>query len=291
MKANDLYRNKKSALSFEFFPYRDAASAKSFAETIGVLAPLKPDYMSVTFGAGGSTCDGSYQTVRQLVKDHGQPTVAYIAGYGLAPEAIIQVLDRYRDLGIQTIFVLRGDQPKEADFAAHPDSFTYASDLIAFIKKNYSFTLGCAGYPEGHLECQSPEKNLDYLKQKVDNGAEYVVTQYFYDNDFFFRYVDQCRKAGIQVPIIPGVMPVYTLKMTQNLAKVCGSSIPPFLQARMDAVDASDKQAVLDLGADFATQQCRGLLKTGIAGLHIYTMDRSYTTAKIVNTLRSENLL
>jgi len=161
-------------------------AAETFGTTIANLAALKPDYMSITFGAGGSTRDGSYQTVKKVMIDTNLPTVAYIAGFGLRPNEITAVLDKYKDLGIETIFVIRGDKPKDDDFTPHPDSFSYASDMIAFIKERYDFTLGCAGYPEGHLEAENLEKDIEYLKLKVDNGAEYVVAQYFYDNNYFF---------------------------------------------------------------------------------------------------------
>jgi len=286
MRVIRLYENKKPVISMEFFPPRNDEAAQTFSKTVDELAELKPDYMSITFGAGGSTRDGSLQTVKEVMSVKKQPTVAYIAGYGLGPEEITDVLNKYQALGIKTIFVIRGDKPKDAQFTAHPQSFSHASELIAFIKQRYDFTLGCAGYPEGHVAAISLEKDIEYLKCKVDNGAEYVVTQYFYDNAFFFDYVEKCRAAGVAAPIIPGIMPVYAVKMTNMLSKVCGSAIPADLQNRLDAVDANDKGAVLKLGIDFATEQCRGLLKEGVAGLHFYTMDRSHSTKQILHHLK-----
>nr|NJM03055.1 5,10-methylenetetrahydrofolate reductase [Desulfobacula sp.] len=275
----------------EFFPYRDEKTAEQFKTTIDELSAVHPDYMSVTFGAGGSTRDGSFQTVKTVFKDKRLPCVAYIAGYGLSPDNITAVLDSYRDLGIETIFVIRGDRPREKDFVPHPDSFAHASDLISFIRKRYDFTLGCAGYPEGHIEAPSLEKDIDFLKLKVDQGAEYIVAQYFYDNDYFFNYVEKCRKAGIEVPVIPGIMPVYTVKMTQALSKICGTKITTALQKRLNAVDAENPEAVLRLGVDFAVDQCKGLLKQGVSGLHFYTMNRSRSTLDIIRQLRGDNLL
>jgi methylenetetrahydrofolate reductase (NADPH) len=291
VNVKDLYQNKKPAISMEFSPPRDPKAAESFSGIVDNLSQLKPDYMSVTFGAGGSTREGSYQTVKQLITEKHLPTVAYIAGCGLGPDQIVSVLDNYKALGVQTMFVIRGDQPKENDVVAHPDSFVHASDMIAFIKKRYNFVLGCAGYPEGHIEAQSLEKDINYLKQKVDNGADYIVTQYFYDNDYYLRFVDKCRAVGIDVPIVPGIMPVYTVKMTQMLSKICGSKIVPQLQRRLDAVDQADSKAVLQAGIDFATEQCQGLLKEGVAGLHFYTMNRSYSTSEIINRLKNDRLL
>ena len=291
MRVTKLYERKKNVISMEFFPPRNEKAAQTFGTMVDELSKLKPDYMSVTFGAGGSTRDGSYQTVKQIMMDIKMPVVAYIAGYGLGPDEITEVLDKYKDLGVETIFVIRGDKPRVDDFSPHPESFSYASELLAFIKERYDFTLGCAGYPEGHVEAESLEKDIEYLKKKVDNGAEYIVAQYFYDNAFFLDYVDKCRIMGIQVPIIPGVMPVYTVKMTQMLSKVCGAKITDKLQEKLAAVDAEDKDAVLSLGIDFAVEQCAGLLNEGVPGLHFYTMDRRKSTTEIINRLKQDNLL
>lgn len=291
MRVTDLYDSKKNVVSMEFFPPRNEKAAGTFGPMIDKLWQLEPDYMSVTFGAGGSTRDGSYQTVKHLMVEKQIPTVAYIAGFGLGPDEIREVLDRYQEMGVETIFVIRGDKPKGDDFVPHPESFSYASDLISFIKKNYPFTLGCAGYPEGHIEAESLEKDIAYLKQKVDNGAEYVVAQYFYDNDFFFNYIDKCRAAGIKVPIIPGIMPVYTVKMTRMLSRVCGAAIPDELEKQLNEVDPENNEAVLELGISVALEQCRGLLEYGIPGLHFYTMDRSWSTTEIINKLRNDQLI
>ncbi len=291
MRITNLYDSKKPVISMEFFPPRNEKAAESFGALINKLSELNPDYMAVTFGAGGSTRDGSYQTVKQIMVDKNLPTVAYIAGYGLGPDEIIDILDKYKKMGVETIFVIRGDKPRDGDFTPHPDGLVYASDMIAFIKERYDFTLGCAGYPEGHVEAENLDKDIEYLKLKVDNGAEYIVAQYFYDNKYFFEYIEKCRALGINVPIIPGIMPVYTVKMTNMLSKVCGATIIDTLQGKLEAVDADDKDAVLALGIDFAVEQCRGLLKEGVAGLHFYTMDRGKSTTEIINRLKQENLL
>ena len=291
MRVTELYQNKKTVLSMEFFPPRNEEAREKFGNTIDKLTESRPDYMSVTFGAGGSNREGSLQTVKDVMIDKKLPTVAYIAGYGLGPDEIVEVLDRYKELGVETIFVIRGDEPRQEDFIPHPESFPHASDMIAFIKDRYDFTIGCAGYPEGHIEAESFEKDIEYLKLKVDNGAEYVVAQFCYDNAYFFNFVEKCRAAGIDVPIIPGIMPVYTAKMTRILSKVCGATITPALQKRLDAVDQEDKEAVLKLGIDFAAEQCKELLQQGVSGLHFYTMNRSRSTTEIISRLKEENLL
>ncbi len=292
MRVSNLYGKKeKRVISFEFFPPRDAEAEAGFYKVVDELTALNPDYMTMTFGAGGSTKDGSYQAVKKMIQEKKLPTVAYIAGYGLGQSEIITVLDRYKELGVETIFVIRGDEPKNAEFISQPDSFAYASDLIAFIKGRYDFDLGCAGYPEGHITAQSLEKDTEILKLKVDNGAKYIVSQYCYDNQKFFSYIDRCRAAGITVPIIPGIMPVYTVKLTRMLCKLCGSSIPASMDKRFEELSTADSKDVAAYGIEFATNQCRELLKHGVDGLHFYTMDRSKSVIEVINRLRSEKLL
>lgn len=291
MRVTDLYAKKTPVVSMEFFPPRDEAAAEAFDAIVDTLANRSPDYLSVTFGAGGSNRDGSYQTVKNLIKEKELPSVAYIAGYGLGPDDITGVLDHYRALGVETIFVIRGDQPRDENFAPHPESFSYASDLIGFIRERYDFTIGCAGYPEGHVEAESIDTDIRYLKKKQDNGAQYVVAQYCYDNRVFFNYVEKCQAAGVTVPIIPGIMPVYTVKLTNILSKVCGAAIPPALQDKLDAVKDADKETVVQTGIDFAVNQCRDLLKQGVPGLHFYTMNRSKSISEIMDRLKEEGLL
>lgn len=292
MKVGDLYdKAEKTVISFEFFPPRDTAAEDGFYKVVDDLKALNPDYMTMTFGAGGSTKDGSYQAVKKMITEKNLPTVAYIAGYGLGQDEIIAVLDRYKELGVETIFVIRGDEPKNDDFVPHPESFSYASELISFIKNRYDFNLGCAGYPEGHVTAESLEKDIEFLKLKVDNGAKYIVSQYCYDNQKFFSYIERCRAAGITVPIIPGIMPVYTIKLTRMLCKLCGSSIPVSMEKKFEELSTGDSKSVADYGIEFALNQCRELLKHGVAGLHFYTMDRSKSVVEIINRLRSEKLL
>lgn len=287
MKILDFYEQKGSpVISLEFFPPKDI---EAFDKVVDELVLLKPDYVTVTFGAGGSTREGSYKTVKKLIEDKNLPVVAYIAGYGLGPDEITDVLDKYQALGIGTIFVIRGDKPREADFVPHAESFSYAYEMIRFIKERYDFTLGCAGYPEGHLEAESLEADIEHLKLKIDSGAEYIVTQYCYDNTLFSSYVGKCRAAGITVPIIPGIMPVYSIKLTHTLTKLCGASIPGTMKRDLEGLTNAD--AVLAFGIDQATELCRGLLQQGVPGLHFYTMDRSRSTAEIARRLKAEKLM
>ena len=293
MKVADVWTSdQKPTVSFELFPPRSEKAAEKIDGTIDELTALRPDFVSVTFGAGGSTREGSRQLIEKLKKEKGQDVIAYFAGYGLGPEDIIAVLDSYQALGIENILVVRGDIPQDQEnFEPHPESLPHASDLMAFIRPRYDFCIGVAGYPEGHIEAESKDRDIEYLKLKVDNGAEYIVSNYFYDNRYFFDFIERCRAAGIDVPIIPGVMPIYSVKMMEMLAGLCGATITDQVRQGIEALPPEDKKALLDFGIEFAARQCKDLLRAGVPGLHIYTMDRSSSTAVIVEHLRKDNLL
>jgi methylenetetrahydrofolate reductase (NADPH) len=293
MRATDIWSSsQRPTISFELLPPRSQKGAESLERTIDVLAALRPDFASVTFGAGGSTREGSRQLVDKLKNEKGLEVMAYFAGYGLGPEDITSVLDSYEALGVENVLAVRGDPPhKPEGFEPHPDSLSYASDLVAFIRPRYNFCLGVAGYPEGHIECDSREKDIEFLKLKVDSGAEYIVSNYFYDNQYFFDFVERCRAIGIDVPIIPGVMPIYSVRMLEKLASLCGATIVEEVRQGIAALPEGDTEALAVFGIDFAARQCRELLEAGVPGLHIYTMDRSRAPAGIVNRLRGEGLL
>ena len=289
-----LYRQAgdKPVISFEFFRAKTEKAAENLEKVLDLLAETKHDYMSVTFGAGGSSREGSYELIDKLKKDRGLNVVAYIAGVGLGPDDLCAVLDKFKSQGIETVFVLQGDEPQgDVAFKPHPDALPHASDLLAFIKERYDFSLGEAGYPEGHINAESLEKDIEYAKLKQDNGAEYIVAQYFYDNQFFYDYVNRCRAAGITIPIIPGIMPIYSVKLLETLTNVCGSSIPKKVQEGLDKIPADDMDGVVQFGIEYATQQCRDLLNHGVPGLHFYTMNRGKSTNAIVTTLQNEGLV
>jgi len=293
MKVTDIWSSGKTpTVSFELFPPRSPKAADKLEGAIDELAALKPDFVSVTFGAGGSTREGSRQLIEKLKNEKAMDVVAYFAGYGLGPEDITSVLDSYQAIGIENILVVRGDPPEDQEgFEPHPESFPHASDLMAFIRPRYDFCIGVAGYPEGHIQAESKEKDNEYLKLKVDNGAEYIISNYFYDNQCFFDFVERCRAIGIDVPILPGVMPIYSVKMMDMLAGLCGTTITDQVRRGIEALPEGDKEALADFGVEFAARQCRNLLGAGVPGLHIYTMDRSSSSVGIVERLRKEALL
>ncbi|MBC8472140.1 MAG: methylenetetrahydrofolate reductase [Planctomycetes bacterium] len=293
MKVTKLWSTgRKPTVSFELFPPRSPKGADKLENTIDALAGLKPDFVSVTFGAGGSTREGSRQLVEKLQNEKKLEVVAYFAGYGLGPEDISAVLDDYQELGIENVLVVRGDITREQeDFKPHRQSFGHASDLVAFIRPRYDFCLGAAGYPEGHIESESKDKDLEYLKLKVENGAEYIMSNYFYDNKYFFDFVERCRAIGIDVPVVPGVMPIYSVKMLEMLAGMCGATITDDVRQGIASLPEGDKEALVDFGVEFALSQCRELLKEGVPGLHFYTMDLSKSAVEIVNRLRRDEVL
>ncbi len=293
MKVTDLWRaGQKPSVSFELFPPRTPKGAEKLENTAHALAALSPDFVSVTFGAGGSTREGSRQLVEKLKNQNMLEVVAYFAGHGLGPEDITAVLDSYKELEIENVLVVRGDIPKETeDFKPHPQSFAHASDLIGFIRPRYAFCLGTAGYPEGHIDCESKDKDLEYLKLKVENGAEYIVSNYFYDSRYFFDFVQRCRALGIDIPILAGIMPIYSVKMMNMLAGMCGATITDKVRNGLASLPEDDKEALVNFGIEFATSQCKELLEAGVPGLHFYTMDLGKSTVGIVNRLRDDGLL
>ena len=282
-----LKTQKKPSLAFEFFPAKTPKAEENLRQTIDRLASLEPDFATITFGAGGSTREGSRQLAARLKKEKGLEVVAYFAGYGLGREEISGVLDGYSETGVENVLVVRGDPPRDPNFRPHPGSMTYASDLLAYIRPRFSFCLGAAGYPEGHVQAGNPERDADFLKRKVDEGAEFIITNYFYDNRFFFDYVERCRARGVGVPILPGIMPIYSLKMTETVAATCGASIPESLRARLAGIPEEEKQALAEFGIDFAVRQSRELLASGSPGILFYTMDRWESVYEIVRRLRA----
>jgi methylenetetrahydrofolate reductase (NADPH) len=293
MKVTDIWKQKsKPTISYELYPARNEKAAGKLDAVIEKLAASGPDFVSVTFGAGGSTREGSYGLARKLMKEHSLQTVAYFTCYGLGPDGITAVLDDYCDLGVDTVLAARGDPPHDQpDFTPHPESLAHASDLVAFIRPRYDFCLAAAGYPEGHVEAESLEKDIGYVKLKVENGADFVVTNYTYDNKHFFAFRDRLQALGVDVPVLPGVMPIYSEKMMRSLAKLCGAAIPGEIEEGLAALPEGDKDALFEFAVDLATRQCRELIQGGVPGLHLYTMDRSKTVVAIVKRLREDGLI
>lgn len=293
MKVTEVWKSTSApTVSFEVYPARTPKAGVSFEKALDKLVELGPDFFSVTFGAGGSTRDGSRELVRKLRQDKNQDVLAYVACFGLSPHELEEVIGEYRGLGVESVLTVRGDEPgDEGAFSPHPDSFAHASDFLRFAKTISDSCFGAACYPEGHVEAKTPEQDLEYLRQKVDLGAEFLIANYFYDNRFFFDFMARCIAKGIEVPILPGVMPIFSIRMMETLAELCGATIPDGVRDGLGALPEGDKEALTSFGVDYAVEQCRGLLKAGVPGLHFYTMDRSTSVSRILGRLRSDGLI
>lgn len=283
MRIRDYLASGERSCSFEFFPPKTPAGVDALFATIADLRELSPSFVSVTYGAGGSTRDLTIDLVTRIKRETGIEAMAHLTCVGHGREEIRATLARLAEGGIENIMALRGDPPKGAqNFVRPDDGFGYGSELIGFIKEDpdLDFCLGGGCYPEVHVECADADSDLANLSTKVRAGADFLVTQLFFDNASYFDFVARAREAGITVPIIPGIMPV-----TNNLDRLerFGAKIPQALRERIAA--CPDEAAVIAAGIDWATEQCRELIEHGVPGLHFYTLNRSRSTARIVRNL------
>lgn len=273
--------------SFEFFPPKTGAGERSLLQTIERLRALDPAFVSVTYGAGGSTREKTIELVTRIKRNYGIEAMAHLTCVGHSRDEVARILDRLRDGGIDNVLPLRGDPPRgESRFVPPADGFAYACELVRFIReRGYPFCLATAGYPEGHPECPDRDLDLEHLKQKVDAGADFIITQLFFDNADYFRFVDRARAIGIRVPIVPGIMPVTNVAQIERITALCGARIPAALRTRLRAAEGNE-QAVHEVGVDYATEQCRELLARGAPGVHFYTLNSSPATTTILGRIR-----
>jgi methylenetetrahydrofolate reductase (NADPH) len=282
MKLRDIFSGRQISVSCEFFPPKTDKGEENLWKCIQELKVLPPTFVSVTYGAGGSTRDRTKRLVTRIKRETGLEPVAHLTCVGSSREELKKLLDEYRAADIENILALRGDPPEGMDhFEAVRDGFRYASDLTAFIRAQNDFSIGVATYPEGHPE--SPNGVADdirYLKLKQDNGADVAITQYFFDNEVFFRFRDRAAAAGVSIPIIPGIMPITNYNQIVRFSAMCGASIPDWLHHKMDPI-REDLEAVKKLGIEIAGRQCEELLAHGVRGLHFYTLNKSESTIAI----------
>ncbi|MBI5197876.1 MAG: methylenetetrahydrofolate reductase [NAD(P)H] [Nitrospirae bacterium] len=285
MKIKSLFQHPQPVFSFEFFPPKTEAGEEALFEAIGQLKELKPSFVSMTYGAGGSTRDKTVAWVSRIKHEIGIEPLTHLTCVGSSKEDIREILNGLKERGIENVLALRGDPPKGSDqFVAHRGGFAYAYELVRFIRSSYDFCLGGAGYPEGHPESPSLEKDVEYLKLKVDSGLDFVVTQLFFDNRFYFDYVERARKAGVNLPIVPGIMPISNVAQVERFTSLCGATIPDGLMRSLDAI-RNDDAAVQQMGVEHATRQCRDLLAQGAPGIHFYTLNKSHATREIFKRL------
>jgi methylenetetrahydrofolate reductase (NADPH) len=276
--------------SFEFFPPRNDEGERQLFSTVEALRPLAPAFVSVTCGAGGSTRARTLEIVTRLKREIEIEAMAHVTCAGVSREEIAATLDAIAAAGIQNVLALRGDPPRgQTAFVPHPDGFTFASELVAFIRSDpnrWPFCVGAAAYPEGHVETRDLEKDLRHLAIKVQAGAEFLLTQLFFDNVHFVRFVERARAAGILVPIVPGIMPFTNVEQVERFTAMCGARIPASLRAAME-VRREDVEGARELGVAYAGLQCAELLRHGAPGIHFYTLNRSPSTRAIVAALRA----
>jgi methylenetetrahydrofolate reductase (NADPH) len=276
--------------SFEFFPPKTEEGVKQLFETVEALRPLGPAFVSVTYGAGGTTRVRTLELVTRLKRETEVEAVAHITCAGASRQEIAQVLDEVAAAGIQNVLALRGDPNKgERTFTPHPEGFRFASELIAFIRQQtdrWKFCIGAAAYPEGHVETRNLGQDLENLKRKVDAGVDFLVTQLFFQNVYYWRFVERARAGGIALPILPGIMPMTSVEQIERFTAMCGAAIPPALRAAME-VRREDPEAALQLGVAYASLQCADLLRHGAPGIHFYTLNRSPSSRAILSALRA----
>lgn len=287
MKIIDQLKRGEPAFSFEFFPPKDEAGLERLFETIAELRSYQPTYVSVTYGAGGSTRNLTVDLVRRIRNEIGLEAMAHLTCVGATAAELDVVLRELRDVGAENILPLRGDAPQGSDkFQAVPGGFSFASELVAYAKERFDFCLAGACYPEGHPEASSLEVDLDNLKRKVDAGVDFLITQLFFNNDDYFRFVERARGAGIFLPIVAGIMPITNVAQLKRFTQMCGAKIPRALLARLEPYE-DDRSRVCAIGVEHATAQCVELLEAGAPGIHFYTLNRSPATREILDNLRA----
>jgi methylenetetrahydrofolate reductase (NADPH) len=278
----------RPAISFEFFPPKTEEGERSlFEKTLPALLAMKPDYCSVTYGAGGSTREKTIGIVDRIQREHGLTSMMHLTCVNSTKEQLHQVLEEVRALGIVNILALRGDPPGgTGPWTAIEGGFKFSRELVAFIREIGGFGIGTAGFPEGHI-AQTAGTLVDwqFLAEKVAAGAEFVITQIFFDNDDFYRFYDHLTlKLGVTVPIVPGVLPVLSRTQTKKFTELCGAKLPARFLARLEALGDDDAGAV-QFGIDYATEQCAALLKFGVPGLHFYSLNKPHSTVAVVRNL------
>ncbi len=277
---------KLPAFSFEFFPPKDQEGVERLFETISQLAPYEPAYVSVTYGAGGSTRRLTVELVRRIKQEVGIEAMAHLTCVGATSHDLASVLDELQASGIDNVIALRGDPPKGASgFVKQEGGFGYASELISFIRSRWSFCLAGACYPQKHPEASDADADLENLLHKVRAGAEVLISQLFFENEDYFRFVERARKVGISVPIIPGIWPITNLAQIKRITGMCGATIPAELLSKLEA--AGDPERVQAVGVEHAYRQCRELVDRGAPGIHFYTLNRSPATREILDRLRA----
>jgi methylenetetrahydrofolate reductase (NADPH) len=272
--------------SFEFFPPKTDDGWRNLRGALESLVALEPAFASVTYGAGGSTRDRTLEVTKWLGDELGIEAMAHLSCVGATRDDLRQILDGIQAAGIDNVLALRGDPPRgETEWRPHPGGLHYSTELAALITEGYDFGVGAACFPEVHPEAPDLAHDLRFLKRKVQSGVSFLITQLFFDNELYFRFVEEARAAGIDVPIIPGIMPITDVKQIKTITGMCGATIPPALLEQLE-IRADDPEAVLQLGVSYSTLQCAELLARDAPGIHFYTLNRSPATRAILSALK-----
>ncbi len=287
----DIYAAKRAAgqpvISFEFFPPKTDEGDRTLLEkTLPALLQTKPDYCSVTYGAGGSTREKTLMIVDRIQRQHGLTAVAHLTCVCATREQIRELLGQIRALGVRNVLALRGDPPGGGEFQSTPGGFEYSNQLVEFIRGMDDFSIGVAGFPEGHIACKEG-KHVDWqhLRKKIEAGADFVITQLFFDNADFFEFREQMtRDHGVKVPLVPGIIPILSASQIKRFTALCGARIPASVAAKLEQL-GDDDAAVMEFGIDFATKQCGDLLRAGAPGIHFYTLNKAQPTTRILKNL------
>lgn len=284
MRIKELFNEKKLVFSFEIFPPKATSSIKTIHDTLEELKDLTPDFISVTYGAGGSLQDNKTCELSSLVKNkYGIEALAHLTCINSTKQDINLILNQLKENNIENVLALRGDIPNDKNIIGE---YNYAFELIKEIKKNDAFGIGGACYPEGHIECESLEKDIKKLKRKVDEGAEHLISQLFFDNDVFYKFLNKVQQNNINVPIQAGIMPVVNKKQIERVVKMAGATLPKKFIKILDRYE-HDKDALRDAGIAYAVEQIVDLASSGVNGIHLYTMNNPYVARKITESTKS----
>ena len=272
--------------SFELFPPRTPEGVAKLPNIAAQLATVQPKYFSVTYGAGGSDQDGTYETVVNVVENTGVEAAPHLTCVGSSRARIATLLDRYKAAGVKRIVALRGDLPATAIGSGAPGDFHYANELVAFIRERHgdTFALEVAAYPEMHPQASSPQSDFDAFRRKVDAGADAAITQYFFVADAYFDFIERCARAGIAIPVIAGIMPITNYAQLTRFSAACGADIPRWIRLRLEQLQ-DDKASLQDFGLDVITRLCESLLRGGAPGIHFYTLNQAEPTLKLWKNL------
>ena len=285
MRIDERLRQPAACFSFEFFPPKDEAALDALVGTVSELTQLEPGFVSVTYGAGGHSRARTVELTSRLTRELGVTAMAHLTCVGHSRHELDELVDKLVASGIENLLVLRGDAPRGLPYLPTPDGFDHASELIAHVRGRHpELCIGAACYPEGHLESPTKELDLAHIAEKVDAGAEFLICQLFFDNAFYFDFVERARKAGIGVPIIPGIMPVTSLEQLDRFTRMCGATVPMRLRLQLEQRQ-DDPAAIQALGVAHATVQCMELLGRGVRAIHFFTLNRSPATRLIVGAL------